>query len=437
MTRIAVVGGGITGLAAAYEARALAPDAEIVVYEATDRVGGKVGTTTFAGRLVDTGADAFLARVPWALDLCRELRIESQLVSPAQTSAYVWVGGALRQLPTGLVLGVPTDLNALRASGIVPETVVVRPSRAPLGAHEDAAVGAIVRAQLGDSVFERLVDPLLGGINAGDGDRLSIRAAAPQLAAAAQRSGDLVAALRHEPAPPAGPVFLAPVGGMGAIVDALVEALGELHVDIRRGESVDDIGSVDADGMVLAIPAYRAAALLRDEAPAAARGLAAIAYASVALVTLEYPTSACARPLDASGFLVPRGEGLVMTATSWSSSKWAHLADGNSVVIRVSAGRFGDERVNALDDDELVRALVEEVGFTSELAGDPSAVRVERWPMSFPQYEPGHLDRVATIEAALAATRPGVVLAGAALRGIGVPACIRQGREAARSVLAP
>src|SRR3954469_7193811 len=157
--RIAVVGGGITGLAAAYELRALAPDAEIVVYEATDRVGGKVATTTFAGRAIGEGADAFLARVPWGLELCRELGIATQLVSPAQQSAYVWFGGALRRLPAGLVLGVPTDFDAVAASGIVNDPIVVRPSAAPLPGDADVAVGALVRAQLGDAVFERLVDP--------------------------------------------------------------------------------------------------------------------------------------------------------------------------------------------------------------------------------------------------------------------------------------
>ena len=433
--RIAVVGGGITGLAAAYEARAQAPDAEIVVFEATDRLGGKVGTSAFAGRLVDDGADAFLARVPWGLELCRELGIDTQLVSPAQQSAYVWFDGALRRLPTGLVLGVPTDLDALAASGIVAEPVFVQPASAPLAPDADIAVGALVRAQLGDAVFERLVDPLLGGINAGDGDRLSLRAAAPQLAAAAERDRDLVTALRAQPPPASGPVFYSPVGGMGAIVDALVEALVSASVELRRDAPVGDIATVDADRIIITTPAYRTADLVRDAAGNAAALLDDIAYASVVLVTLAYPTTAVTRPLDASGFLVPRTKGLLMTATSWSSSKWAHLADEASTIVRVSAGRFGDDRAANLDDDTLVRAIVDEVALTSEISGEPIEVRVRRWPRSFPQYQPGHLDRVAEIERELTRALPHVALAGAALRGIGVPACIRQGREAARAVL--
>jgi oxygen-dependent protoporphyrinogen oxidase len=433
--RVAVVGGGITGLAAAYELRAQAPDAEIVVFEETDRLGGKVATTTFAGRAIDEGADAFLARVPWGLELCQELGIDTELVSPAQQSAYVWFDEALRRLPTGLVLGVPTDLDAVAASGIVTERVVVQPSAAPLPPDTDIAVGALVRAQLGDAVFERLVDPLLGGINAGDGDRLSLRAAAPQLAAAAERDRDLVAALRNQPPPAAGPVFYAPVGGMGAIVDALIESLTANGVELRREASVDDLGVLEADRVVVTVPAYRAADLVRRAAPAVAELLDAIAYASVALVTFEFPNASITRPLDASGFLVPRTEGLLMTASSWSSSKWAHLAGDTSTVVRVSTGRFGDERATQLDDDALVRALIDEVAATTGIDGDPIDVMVRRWPESFPQYEPGHLDRVAEIERSMADALPHVVLAGAALRGIGVPACIRQGREAAREVL--
>jgi len=433
--RIAVVGGGITGLAAAYELRRMAPDAEIVVLEASDRVGGKVGTSEFAGRAVDEGADAFLARVPWALDLCRELGIDAELVSPAQQSAYVWSRGALRRLPSGLVLGVPTDFDAVAASGIVTEPITARPASAPLADGDDISVGALVRSQLGDAVFERLVDPLVGGINAGDGDRLSVRAAAPQIAAAAERDRDLVAALRAQPPPQPGPVFYAPEGGMGALIDALVDVLRESRVALHLDRDVNDLDAVDADAIVVTVPAYRAAPLLRPSAPSVADLLDGIAYASVALVTFAFPAEAIARPLDASGFLVPRTEGLLMTASSWSSSKWAHLASETSTLMRVSAGRFGDDRASNLDDDALVRTLLDEVAATTDVNGEPLDVRVRRWPSSFPQYEPGHLDRVDAIEVALAAALPRVVLAGAALRGIGVPACIRQGREAAREVL--
>ena len=436
MTRVAVIGGGIAGLSAAYQLSSEDDAPEVVVHEASDRAGGKLHTTSFAGRAVDEGADAFLARVPWGRDLCRELGIEGELVSPATGSAFVWSEGALRRLPAGLVLWVPTDLDALAASGIVSGPVTPRPTRA-LQPDEDVTVGALVREQLGDEVLERLVDPLLGGINAGNADDLSIRAAAPQLAFAAERGPDLLAALRALPPAAPGPVFFCPVGGMGAIVDALLAALEARGVVVRLGSTVSDLDGVDADAIVLAVPAYVAAPMLRGAAPTAAAGLAEIDHASVAVVTFSFARSGVHHELDGSGFLVPRTEGLLLTAASWATSKWAHLAgDDGRVVVRASAGRAGEERLASLDDDELVVQLREDLALTMGADGEPDAVRVSRWPRGFPQYAPGHLDRIDAIEAVLAEVMPRLVVTGAMLRGIGVPACIREGRAAASRLLA-
>jgi oxygen-dependent protoporphyrinogen oxidase len=441
MNRVAVVGGGISGLAAAYELRRRLSDASIVVHEASDRFGGKVATSRFAGRLVDEGADAFLARVPWGVDLCRELGIVTTLVSPSAASAYVWWDGALRQLPAGLVLGVPTDLDAVRASGILTERVVVRPAARPLAPDEDISVGALIRPQLGDAIFERLVDPLLGGINAGDGDRLSARAAAPQLAAAAERDRDLVAGLRAATPAAPGPVFYAPVGGMAALVDALVDWLRAHGVELRLG-SLLRVDDADADGIIVALPAHAASESLRHIAPASADDLGRIEYASVALVTMAFDHAAVHRRLDGSGYLVPRTTGLLMSACSWASSKWAHLAPSSegarpdgTVIVRASAGRQGDDRFAALDDDTLVATLLEELAETSAIEGSPREVRINRWLRSFPQYEPGHLDLVDRIEHTLGEEAPNVIVTGAAFRGLGVPACIRQGREAAAELI--
>jgi protoporphyrinogen/coproporphyrinogen III oxidase len=435
--RVAIAGGGISGLAAAYELRRRLPDASIVVHEASERFGGKIATSPFAGRLVDEGADAFLARVPWGIDLCRELGIEPSLVSPAASSAYVWWDGALRQLPAGLVLGVPTDLDAVRSSGIVTEPVVVCPGSRPLGIDDDISVGALVRPQLGDPIFERLVDPLLGGINAGDGDSLSVRAAAPQLAAAAERDRDLVAGLRAAPPAAPGPVFYAPGGGMGAIVDALVGWLRAHGVELRL-DSLLRVEDADADGVIVALPAHAASESLSCVAPASSDDLGRIEYASVALVAMAFDPAAVHRPLDGSGYLVPRTTGLLMSACSWASSKWSQLAPDDadkSVIVRVSTGRLRDERFAELDDETLVRRLLDELAETSAIDGQPREVRINRWMRSFPQYEPGHLDLVDRIERQLAEEAPHVLVTGAALRGLGVPACIRQGREAAAALI--
>jgi oxygen-dependent protoporphyrinogen oxidase len=437
MTRVAVVGAGIAGLSAAYEVASSAPDVEVVVHEASERAGGKLHTTPFAGRAVDEGADAFLARVPWAHDLCRELGIEGDLVSPATGSAFVWSEGALRRLPAGLVLGVPTDLDALAASGIVTELVHPRPSARALRVDEDVAVGALVREQLGDQVLERLVDPLLGGINAGNADNLSLRASAPQLAAAAERSPDLLAALRSQPPAAPGPVFYCPTGGMGALVDALLAALAAKHVDVRYGSGISALDDVDADAVVLAVPAPVAATLLRDRAPVASATLADIEHATVAVVTFAFPRTGIDGDLDGSGYLVPRTEGLLLTAASWATSKWAHLAgDDGRVVVRASAGRAGEARVEAMDDDALVAQLRDDLALTMGADVEPDEVRISRWPKGFPQYAPGHLDRIAAVEAELLQLLPRVALTGAMLRGIGVPACIREGRAAASQLLA-
>lgn len=457
MARVVVVGGGITGLAAAYEA-GRHDGTDVVLVEASDRLGGKIETRPFVGLPLETGPDTFLARVPWAVDLCRELGLADELVSPAEPSAYLWVRGALRRLPAAHVLGVPTDFDLLAASGLLSDEGVAAARRdldhpedqpGELPAH-DTSVGALIRDRMGDEVLERIVDPLIGGINAGDSDRLSLEASAPQIAAAARRNASLVRGLLAEradqPPDPGSPMFYSLPGGLERIVHRLVEVL---RAEVRLGTAAQGVdraagggylvrtraGALEADAVVLTGPAGASARMVEGLAPDAAATLAAVDYASVALVTLAVPPEAIVRPLDASGYLVPRTEGCLITACTWTSSKWAHLRAPDQVLLRASAGRYGDERIAGLDDEELVAAFLADLEVTMGLATPPTAVRVKRWVDSFPQYLPGHLGRVAGVEEALAAEAPGVVVAGAAQRGVGIPACIRQGRDAALGVL--
>ncbi len=454
MTQVAVVGAGITGLVAARDlARA---GLEVSLIE-PDQPGGKLRTTPFAGGQLDEAADAFLARAPEGVDLCRELGLDGDLVSPALRRAYVWSRGELRLLPQAQVLGVPTDLDELAASGIVSPEGLERARRdltdplvAPAG---DVAIGGLMRDRLGDEVAERLVDPLVGGINAGDTDHLSLAATVPQLAAAAN-SGlpsliEACRAQRDAVIDRSAPVFFAPHGGMGALATAVLDDALRLGVALVTGRAVglererrawrvalEGGRALAADAVLLATPAGPAAGMLRPHAPGAAALLADIPYASVAIVSIAVDRARIERELDGSGYLVPRAEGRTITACSWTSAKWAHLGEDGTAWLRASVGRDGDDRALALGDDALVAAVLTDLADTMALRGAPAAVRVTRWPASFPQYRPGHLDRVEEIEADLAVASPRVAVAGAALRGLGVPACIRQGRAAAARLIA-
>ncbi len=451
MTRVVIVGGGIAGLAAAHHL-ADRPDVAVTLCDAGDRLGGKVRTADFAGVSLDLGPDAFLARRPEAVELCRELGLADELVAPATSAAYVWTRGRLRCLPEGLVLGVPTSWLALARSRVLSPLGLVRVALEPLvtgprSAGDDEALGAVVRRRLGHEVHRTLVDPLVGGINAGDTDRLSIDMTAPALAVA-RRQRSLVRGARGvtgRDGRDRGPAFLTLPGGLSRLVEVLSSRLTTSGVQVRTGAPVvalerpaeggyrvrlaSDV--LEADAVIVATPAHVTAPLLAPHAPGAATTLAAIHYASVALVALAFPVAALARPLDGSGFLVARGEGRLMTACSWASSKWSHLDPGDQVVLRVSAGRAGDARAEALDDDALVARLALELRQALGIDVAPSEVCVTRWRRAFPQYAPGHLERMALAEAEVAAQLPGVALAGAALAGVGLPACIASGRRAA------
>ncbi|HEX6420586.1 MAG TPA: protoporphyrinogen oxidase [Acidimicrobiales bacterium] len=451
---LAVVGGGITGLAAAWEGRRRG--ARVVVLEGGDRAGGKLRTSALGGVDVDESADAFLARVPEAVELCAELGIDADLVAPGTGSAYVWLDGALRPLPGEQLLGLPTDLDALAGTGLLSPAGLARaredltrPDDRPAGG-ADESVGALIRRRLGDEVLDRLVAPLVGSVYAGDCDRLSLQVTAAQLMAARDRDPSdpslvrAAAALRAEAAATGQPVFLAPRGGMGRLADILADVLGD---DLRTGARVTGLvregggwrlapGDVVAGAVVLATPAFVTAPLLAGIAPEAAGFLAGIEHASVALVGLAVPRDGIDHPMDGSGFLVPRSAGMLLTACSWATTKWPHLdVDPSVALLRASAGRDGDDRGNNLPDGELVAQVLADLRTTMGLRAEPVDSRVTRWPRSFPQPRPHHLARVAAAERALAAAAPRLVATGAWARGVGVPACIREARGAAARAL--
>lgn len=469
---VVVVGGGITGLSAAYELvhsddRRL-DDLDLTVLEAGDRFGGKIRTGPFAGHPVDEAADAFLARVPDAVDLCRQLGLGSQLVSPAERRAYLYSLGGLRPFPDGLVLGVPTDLDALRASGAVSPAGVERaaldltmgpdPTRDEVSGPTDESVGSLVRRRMGDEVFERLVAPLLSGVHAGNADQLSVAAGAAQFASALRTHDSLIEGLRAQRAAatsdPDAPVFFGLPGGTETVTDALVDALqiggARLRLDAAVSElttgpsgrgrgftlTVAGVGApVDADAVIVTTPLDVTAGLVGGLHPGVAAEMAAVDYATVAMITLAVPRAGIGRPLDGSGFLVAQPEGLLITACSWASSKWAHLADAELAILRVSVGRADDTRAQAMDDDELIDRVRADLATTMAVDGPPSETRLTRWPRALPQLRTGHLDRARSWQRELAGEHPGLAVAGAGVLGLGIPACIAQGRQAARTVV--
>lgn len=450
MTSVAVVGGGITGLAAAWEA--LGAGADVTVLEAGSRFGGRIVTEEVAGRPVDLGPDAFLARVPDALQLCAELGLDDELVHPAAEGASIWARGRLRRLPPGLVLGAPTgpgDLSALVRAGLITpagaaraalDLVLPATSWGP-----DPSVGELVGARLGPQVHARVVDPLVGAIHAGPSNLLSA-SVAPQLAAAARSRclmGGLHAARgasggggRVNGGPGAAPVFASLRTGLGRLVDRLEGSLRDGGVTLATGTTVDEAPVGGFDATILTTPAGISARLVAKASPDTAAELRGVDYASVALVVLVYPSAAVGRPLAGTGFLVPPAEGRLLTACSYASSKWPHWAGPGDVVLRASAGRWGDERPAALGDGDLCDRLHNELAAALGLAAGPRLTRVTRWEKSFPQYRPGHLARVSRAESALARDAPAVTLAGASYRGVGIAACVAQGRAAARRALA-
>ncbi len=444
--RVAVVGGGITGLAAA---RYLKQEGcAVTVVEAGADPGGKIQTRQLTGVPVEAGPDTFLARVPWAVDLCRELGLGDDLVAPATGKAWLWIGDRLRPLPERHVLGVPTALVPLVRAGVLTPAGVARAAldlvlpRTHLGA--DPTVAAVVGRRMGREVVDRLVDPLVGGINAGRADALSLSATAPAISAGAGRSRSLVLGLRGARPGPGGPVFLGLVGGLHRLVDRLADDVDDLRLATRVTGIVRTADGgyrlacppepdVVADAVVVTVPSFVAGPMVATVSPAAAGLLASIRHASVVTVTLAYRPAALRRPLpEGAGMLVPRVEGRFITACTWSTSKWPALAAGGHVLLRASAGRDGDARAMDMDDDELVGRMHEELAEALGLGETPVDSLVSRWPKGFPQYVAHHQDTVDDIDRALAAEAPGVLVAGASYRGLGIAACIEQARRAAR-----
>ncbi|WP_310963197.1 protoporphyrinogen oxidase [Nocardioides terrisoli] len=457
---VVVVGGGISGLAAALALRERLPDAEITVLEGAPRIGGKLQRAEVGGVTVDVGAEAMLNRRPEATALARAVGLADELVHPLTTTAYLWNRNRLVPMPRTL-MGVPGDAKAL--DGVLSRAGQARAALEPrLPATElagaDISIGRLVEERFGKEVVDRLVEPLLGGVYAGHAREISARAAVPQVVALLEKDRSLTRAAAAALAVPAGevPVFAGIRGGLGRLPEAVAAASGATVLtgstarDLARrtdggwhvvvGETRDP-RLVAADAVVLATPARPTARLLSDVAPTAALELARIDYASMAIVTLAFPAHDFP-PVGGSGFLAPPVDGHVVKAATFSHQKWNWVAqagrrgDGADVaVMRCSIGRHGEEEVLQVGDEDLVAAAVADLGRAIGLSVAPVDSHVQRWGGALPQYTVGHLDRIATVRADLEGVT-GLAVCGAAYDGLGLPACIGSARRAADKVVA-
>ena len=448
--RVVVIGGGVAGLAAAH--RLLDAGRQVTVLEASDRVGGKLLPGRIAGVRVDFGAESMLARRPEAVALAREVGLDGRLQPPATATASIWTRGALRPMPKGHVMGVPGTASAL--SGVLSDEGLARIERdADLPRTEvgdDVAVGEYVAARLGREVVDRLVEPLLGGVYAGDAYRISMRSAVPQLYQAARTHDSLTEAVREIQARAAanqqsGPVFMGIEGGVGQLPLAVAESVRARGGEIVTGAPVSELRRegptgwrvvagdrvLRADAVVVAVPAPAAAALLRAEAPEAATELDGIEYASMALVTLAYRRAETGLPAG-SGFLVPPVDGRTIKASTFASQKWGWIADEDPdvIVLRTSVGRYGETEILERDDAHLVDVSRRDLKAATGLDATPLETRVTRWTDGLPQYPVGHHARVARVREHVAKV-PGLAVCGAQYDGVGIPACIASAYAAA------
>lgn len=454
---VVVVGGGISGLASAYFLRVLSGGAvRITVLEESPRLGGKLRLGEVGGVTVDLGAESLLARRPEAVELAHAVGLGADVVHPVTTAAALWSRGAMRPLPTGTVMGVPSDLRALAASRVLRPDELARASvdalLPALPLRRDVALGRFVAARMGRAVVDRLVEPLLGGVYAGAADELSLQAVMPTLAAALRRDGHLLAAARAaRPAAPDSPVFAGITGGLGRLPTAVAAAS---QARVRTGATVRGLArtgegwrvvvgsaaapeAVEADGVILAVPAPAAARLLAGVAPAVAADLGQVEYASVAVVSLAWPAGCFPRAPRGSGFLVPPVERRTVKAVTWSSEKWAWTgaaAGDDLLVLRASVGRHREEADLQRTDADLIRAVVGDLRAATGARDGPVDAVVTRWGGALPQYAVGHVDRVDRIRRGVAA-QPRLAVCGAAYDGVGVAACVASAAGAARQVL--
>ena len=456
--QVAIVGGGITGLAAAMRLTAALEPGSVLLLESDDRLGGKITTEHTGGLVIEGGPDCFLAMKPGGMALCRELGIEDRVrgTNPAFRRTYIRRGGRLHELPEGLSGLVPSRIGPLLKTSLLSPLGRIRAGLemlVPRGEDREESIAEFVGRRFGREAYDWLVEPLLSGIYAGDGTRLSLAATFPQLVQIEREHGSVVRHMMRsrmqtrKAAAPAGPGFVTTAGGLGELVDQIQRRLPEGTV--RTGVQVvsleqdgegyilrlEDGGRVHAGQVLLATPAWATAGMLQRLAPRLAEELAGIPYATSATVSLAFPASQVRTPLDGYGYVSPRAEGGDVVACTWTSNKFPDRVPADQVLVRFFVGRAGRDGIVSEDDATILAVVRGELNRISGITAEPTVARVFRWPRGMPQYHVGHRARVDRIERDLR-TLPGLLVAGSAYRGAGIPDCISQGWAAADRMLA-
>jgi oxygen-dependent protoporphyrinogen oxidase len=457
--RIAIIGGGISGLAAANRLLELDPSVDLLVLEAADRLGGVLQTTHRDGFLMEGGPDGFLTTVPWGVDFAQRVGCDLVPTEPSGQRAYVVHHAGLHSIPSGFIVMAPTRFLPVLRSRLLSmrgkirlgwEYFVPRTS-----SEDDESLAAFAKRRLGREAYERIVQPLVGGIYSGDPERLSLAATMPRFKEMERKHGSLLRAMRLEP--PARSEssgarysqFVAPQGGMSCLIKGAAKRIPPQSIRLKTPvAAVQPLecgawrleiqgptpGTLTADGLIFAAPAFETARLLARTAPSASIELSNIAYASCALVSLAYRREQIPHALDAFGFVVPRIEDRLILSCSFSSLKYPGRAPDGTVLLRVFVGGALQGQLLRLSDDDLVEISRFELGQLLGVCGEPLLTDVQRRTRALPQYYVGHCDRVRRIEAALAQHRS-LALAGNLLRGVGIPHCIQSGEQAADRVL--
>ncbi len=461
MKRLAIIGGGISGLAAAYaleEKRRAGVELEYVLYEASARFGGVLVTDKVDGCILEAGADSFLTEKPWAIELCQKVGLGDQLIgsNDADRKTYILVKGKLIEMPDGLMFMVPTKLAPTVLSPLFSTATKLRMAREwfhpPRKATEDETVAAFVERHYGPEMVDRLADPLLSGVYGGEASQLSVRAVLPRFAEMEAKHGSLGramlaarAAMARAPKTQPKPLFTSLKDGMQQMVDALVAALN--GAALKMGTPVQAIAreaggwvvsaglqSDQFDAVIIALPTHAAAALLQRCGPDLAAELAAIQYSSSVTVALGYGKQVRDSLAPGFGFLVPRREGKRMLAATFVHNKFPHRAPNDRAIVRCFLGGARGEQMLALSDEQILTIVREELDQILGLKAEPLFTRVFKWKGAMAQYGVGHLERLERIEA-LRKRTPGLALAGNGYSGIGVPDCVRTGTAAAAEML--